>query len=666
MLFFTNGINVNAMSKHSSLLSLFLFTITLIAQTTTMHKINIAPLLVNHAEEITADIVNLYQANVIDSVAFSFTLVPEGVPAIDKAAEYSRRFKVFQKLLQEKGVPTGILIQATWGHGWVPDSPTDFQKIVRIDGGSQYTMCPEGEPFRDYVRKAIMTAAATQPDFFMLDDDTRFITGRSACFCPLHTALFNEKTGRNLTSDQLREAVNSSKEDALIMDGILQESMVKYAHLIRDSIDAVNPSIPCSFCLCSQDVRHAPAVAKILAGNTGEAVIRINNVRYLQDSLRNIPAWLHFTATQVAAFDDDVTLICEPDTFPQNRYSTSAATLRMHVTMSALEGCKGGKYWITRMSSFEPNSGKAYREALAGISAQLEAIYAMKPQWRGICIPMPAKPVFNYPNSPAGGGWHETLGRMGLPIYFSKKPGNAVALSAPQINVLSDDEIKSLFKRNVLLDGTAAIALTQRGLGGLCGCTAEAWPFEHVTYEQADGEEIMPFNNSGIALLKPADGTTILTNLYHRSFIFDTNQKKLAPGAVLYQKADGTSVITFAHESGKNDGLRSFGMFNETRKQLLGKCLQKLDAMPIWHPDDAEILLKAAELPDGSKIAVALNIGLDMLDSLPLAGPWTQTAAVRRLAADGSWQSIDAKRRQDGALSIQTQLPPLGFVLLKF
>ena len=107
-------------------------------------------------------------------------------------------------------------------------------------------------------------------------------------------------------------------------------------------------------------------------------------------------------------------------------------------------------------------------------------------------------------------------------------------------------------------------------------------------------------------------------------------------------------------------------MFNETRKQLLIKCLQKLDAMPLWHPDDAEILLKAAELPDGSKIAVALNIGLDMLDALPLAGPWTQITAVQRLAADGSWQSINVTRRQDGVLSIQTPLPPLGFVLLKF
>ena len=290
----------------------------------------------------------------------------------------------------------------------------------------------------------------------------------------------------------------------------------------------------------------------------------------------------------------------------------------------------------------------------------------MKPQWNGICIPMPSTPVFNYPTSPTSGGWHETFGRMGLPIYFSKKPGNAVALSALQINVLSDDEIKMLFKHNVLLDGSAVIALTKRGLSDLCGCTAEPWPLEHVTYEQADGQEIMPFNNSGIALLKPADGTQILTNLFHRSFIFDANNKKLAPGAVLYQKNDGTSVITFAHEYGWNDGLRSFGIFNETRKRLFIKCLQKLDVLPIWYPDDAEILLKAAILPDGSKIAVALNIGLDVLDELPLAGPWTQAIAVQQLSTNGTWQPIAATRRQDGALTIKTQLPPLGFVLLKF
>ena len=631
-----------------------------------MRKIDIVPLLIDHAEEITEDIVTLYNQKVIDSVAFSFTLVPEGKPLIDKATEYTNRFKIFQKLLKAKGVPAGILLQATWGHGGLPDSPTDFQRIVRIDGGSQYTMCPEGEPFREYIRKSVMTAAASQPDFFMLDDDTRFISCRSACFCPLHTALFNQKTGRNLTSDQLREAVKTSTEDAYIMDAILQESMVKYAHLIRDSINAVNPDIPCSFCLCLQDVRHAPAVAKILAGKSDDVVIRINNSRYLSESMRNIPSWLHSTATQVAAFDDNITIICEPDTCPHNRYSMSAAMLRMHVIFSAFEGCKGGKYWLTRTSAYEPNAGKAFRKTLAGISRQLDAIYAMKPSWRGICIPLPSKPVFDYPNKPASGGWHEMFGRMGLPIYFSKKPEGTVALAAEQVNILSDDEIKVLFKHNVILDSGAAIAMTKRGFADLCGCSAEPWNLDSVSFEQEDGHEIMAYYGKTLAQLRPANGTQVLTNLYHRSFVFDADKKKLAPGIVLYEKPDGTSVITFAQEYGALDGFRSFGMLNETRKNLIARYFQKLNALPVWYPDDAEILLKAAILPDGSRIAVALNIGLDTLDELPLTGPWAQATAVQEFSTDASWQSIAATRRPDNTLSIQKQLKPLDYMILKF
>ena len=107
-------------------------------------------------------------------------------------------------------------------------------------------------------------------------------------------------------------------------------------------------------------------------------------------------------------------------------------------------------------------------------------------------------------------------------------------------------------------------------------------------------------------------------------------------------------------------------MFNETRKKLLVRYLQKLNAIPIWYPDDAEILLKAAVLPDGSKIAFALNIGLDVMNELPLIGPWTQTNAVQQLNTNGEWQPVASTRRQDGALAIQQQLPPLGFAILKF
>ena len=47
------------------------------------------------------------------------TLVPEGDPPIDKAAELTERFRLFQKRLAQDGISAGILLQATIGHGYI-------------------------------------------------------------------------------------------------------------------------------------------------------------------------------------------------------------------------------------------------------------------------------------------------------------------------------------------------------------------------------------------------------------------------------------------------------------------------------------------------------------------------------------------------------------------
>ena len=60
------------------------------------------------------------------------------------------------------------------------------------------------------------------PDFFMLDDDFRMITGSDGCFCPLHIAGFNHLSGKNYI-----------------------------AETIRDAIDCETPGLPCSFCKCA-------------------------------------------------------------------------------------------------------------------------------------------------------------------------------------------------------------------------------------------------------------------------------------------------------------------------------------------------------------------------------------------------------------------------------
>ena len=630
-----------------------------------MKKLNILPLVTDHADELVEQQHELFAAGAIDCVAFSFTLVPEGIPALNKAA-CTRRFRIFQEKLRPLGIPCGILFQATWGHGWTPDEPTDFQRIVRIAGDRPYTMCPEGEPFREYVFKSVATAASAHPDFMMLDDDTRFITGRHACFCPLHTALYNAKYKKQLTSDELREAVKSDETVAREMDAVLQESMQKYARLIRSAIDSVDKRIHCSFCLCAEDVRHAPEVARILAGEGREMIIRINNGRYLQDTLRTIPEWLHKTAYQVAALPEETTVLCEPDTFPQNRYSTPAAMLKAHLLFSAFEGCRGCKIWVTRMSFFEPESGRAYRKILCDNARMFQFAFDLKPKWHGVCIPLPETPRFNFQPSdfPWHEGWHCVFARMGIPLYFIKKPETVSALAQAQIDELSDEQLKSIFQTSVLLDGGAAEALTRRGMASLCGCEAQSWDLPHVSLEQlADGTKM------GAAWLYAKlsplnENTTVLSTLLHRPYALSDKTDKLTPGTIRSRNAAGRLAITIAnHLGGKS--FNAFGIFNEIRKRQLIDLLNQLAPLPVWYPEDGELLLKAGTLADGTRLVVIANLSLDCHDKIPLCGPWMDTStSIQRLQGDGQWKEIPFDR-QNGIVAMKSFLPPLDVAVFR-
>ena len=630
-----------------------------------MRKLNILPLLVEHADELVAQQRELFASGAIDSVAFSFTLVPEGVPPLDKAAECVRRFHVFQEQLRPLGIPCGILLQATWGHGWTPDEPTDFQRIVRLDGTTQYTMCPEDERFRTYIAQAVATAASARPDFMMLDDDTRFITGRCACFCPLHAALYNQATGQTLSPDELREAVAHGESAAREMDAVLQRSMERFARLVREAIDHVDAHIPCSFCLCAEDVRHATTVARILAGMGQNPVIRINNGHYLQDSPRALPQWLYSTARQVSALPADATVLCEPDTCPQNRYSTSAAMLLAHLVLSAFEGCDGGKLWITRLGTFEPESGRAYREILRRNAGLVDAVADLHPKWEGVRIPLPDEPPFNFPPHPTPDGWHEAMARMGIPIHFGKGPAACAALSGGQADELSDDELRRLFQGNVLLDGSAAEALARRGLSSLCGCEAFPWDLPHVSLETlGDGT---PMAAAGrYARLQPISaGAKVVSTLWHRAYALATERSELAPGAVICHGTSGASVVTIANWLG-GEGFNAFGIFNETRKAQLIGLLDQLSRLPVWHPGDGELFLKAGTIAEGGRIVVIANLSLDVHEELLLCGPWAEESRqVTRLQGDGSWREVGHGRRGD-AWCLQTSLIPLEVAALKF
>ena len=140
-------------------------------------------------------------------------------------------------------------------------------------------------------------------------------------------------------------------------------------------------------------------------------------------------------ATQIEKIKDVADIILdEPDTCPQNRYSTSASMVHAHLSGTILEGAHGAKHWITRLADYEPQSGVAYRKILKKYSkfynVLADTVKGIK--WNGFRIPLLGTPKFvfgdfeetNITENHWGAaqeqpnGWANcVIERFGLPMY---------------------------------------------------------------------------------------------------------------------------------------------------------------------------------------------------------------------------------------------------------
>ncbi len=99
----------------------------------------IMPLDVEHIDEICADIKNQYENGIATCALFCMTLVPEGNPPVNKAKIMSRQYDLFKEKLSEAGVPSGVLVQASIGHGRL--LAAGFHSIKIIGNTTNKTIC---------------------------------------------------------------------------------------------------------------------------------------------------------------------------------------------------------------------------------------------------------------------------------------------------------------------------------------------------------------------------------------------------------------------------------------------------------------------------------------------------------------------------------------------
>ncbi len=639
-----------------------------------MENYSIMPLFTDHVEEICLDIKEQYESGVSTCALFCIKLVPEGIPAINKAKLQGERYKLFRDRLAEMGLECGILVQCTIGHGYPLNEQNGFQDYIPLNGDvPQGTVCPYDKDFQAYLYEQFKILASYQPKVIMVDDDYRLMNRKAnGCACPLHLTALEKRIGKHLERAELYSILCDTKhqDNVAYVDAYVdtvKESLLEGARAMRAGIDAIDPHLKGIFCLCGQTTEFASDIATILAGEGHEPTVRVNNGNYTPTGPRYASAVSLRMASQVAFLDERVKVIlAETDTCPQNRYSTGAYSLHTHFTLSILEGAAGAKHWITRLATFEPESGKAYRKVLGKYRGYYETLSALVPSLKfdGCRIPLHSIPKYTFPHQSSSEYWsYCVLERLGLPLYFSKQDGGAVFLDDTAADGFTNEAIERMLSGTVVLSGAAARALEARGFSHLTGVKVRDWTGEQITSESIHlGIDRTCARQQKALELIAAEGAEETSTLYHlkggKEII------PLFPGCVYFENERGGKCITFAGTPNTAFHYnQAFSFLTESRKAQFIKLLSRTGNLPLYYAGDEEVYFKYAKGEDGCDYAFLFNIGTDPIDEIVLESAHP-VQKIHALSPDGKWEEV-AFSAENGRLTLQLSAMTLTPVALK-
>lgn len=639
------------------------------------YDFSIMPLDERYVEEICHDIKEQYEKGIADLALFCMTLVPEGDPLESKAEGLCKKYDLFRTRLAEMGLECGILVQASIGHGYPINMHSSFERYVgRLDGEKKNKYCPYDEGFREHFKGVMRTLAEHHPKAIMVDDDFRllFFYGKG-CACKLHMARFNELARTDLSREELNEYLFRNGDDSeygRIYLETQKEALVGAAKAMRQGIDSVDPTIQGMYCTTGKTCEFAAQIAKALAGEGNPTVVRTFNGVYCPQGTKRFTHPLYNTATEVAILKDRVdVLLAESDTCPQNRYAMSAQQMHSFLVGAILEGAIGSKKWITRLMNYEPQAGKAYRKCLekhCEFYAALKELVAEVTPF-GCRIPVFDRSSYSLESEKwdvSYDGWSSYfLERMGIPLYFSPRNEGVVFLEGNVDQKYSDEEIRELFKGDVVLASDTARNLNERGFSELTGVEICEWKGKAVTGELVCSEQNICQKQKNSQELKPICREVEVSSYAYHSSDQNLTKELLFPASTVYKNPlGGTTVVFSGTPVSEFYYTEGFSFLNETRKHQLIGMLTDMGRLPLYYPEDAEIYLRGGELPDGTMLAAVFNLGFDPLEELPL---WVEDsiASVEILGTDGK-RSRCSFVTEGKRITVHTPLQPLEPIVL--
>ena len=622
--------------------------------------LNILPCRPGKEELVAKDAIEYAERTGNPYVLYSLTLHPQGRPAMKTVDACIGSYRRFARLLEGTPAKPAILLQAIIGH-WTQDlavkEAESWQHAINVRGEvTRY--CPLDPGYRDYIRTVGRRMAECRPALILSDDDVRSFSPHAECFCPLHTAEYNRRTGRNLTPEEYRalilQADYRSPEHRAFTD-LQRDTIAGVCRMIREGIDSVDPSIPSGVCepgwmWSSHDiVDYAHAIAK----REQVPFFRLGNGIYTEGLPKAEIAWgTLFTQSSYAWFRPTGALMLdEADTFPQNLFSKSAIAFHAKLAVGAFIGLNGAKAWCVNSHKGDIPVSRHYTDVRAEHRGYYDAIVAAIAGGEETGVLIPCHPEFPCESAAHRRNirtfddrcWADLVfGNFGIPFratYDFTRDGVYALAGTNAVARFSDGQLRQLLSRRIMIEGGAARALVARGFGKYLGVEIlENAPLFTGDYDEMHGRS-MPFPRSVKPVIYRADPSArTLSTLIWRESAASTDFERVTPSAVVYRNALGGLVAPLSFH---NDMGCTY-MYTEARKEFILGVLAELGGAPLENVcgNAQNVMALARRDAEGRDLVLFENLNFDAEKHVSVRRA-AKPSAIEELDAHGVWRKAD-------------------------
>lgn len=441
-----------------------------------------------------------------------------GFPSLEVHRQHAELIAAASERIRALGILPGLQIANTIGHGTsplFPEEAADWPLMTDENGKTGFPApCPRSPAVLRYIDAMSRIYAAARLSSAWIDDDLRIShhgAVGNACFCDICMEEFSAHVGNVYTRKNLVSALHQPHEGSLRLTWTKfnGESLAGVARTIARAFHEVSPCTRLGF----QQIQHETSldngpdwapIHEALALETGLPTgARLGSGFYTDHHPRQMIKKAFFVARQVARLPETVQQICpEVENFTHNRFSKTPYGTVLESSLYLAMGCNSLSYAILasdhesvsyhslllgKIVEYRPFWEAYVQRNLNTMPAGIEVVLGMD---HVIRAPLPDDPPFRW-----GGVDFDRiyqLASLGLPLCTSSMSASAAILHDEAVLGLSDEELKQLLTRGVMMNGAAAMLIQERGMGELLGVSVSRIDrvnvYERMSSDPLNGE----------------------------------------------------------------------------------------------------------------------------------------------------------------------------------